>query len=186
MPIKSRLLAGFLVFTFVVYTAAYTPSAQAMENDTIILAQNDDSGGLWNRIFNRSGEKSQSKPLFLDKAGTSSSKQVKPYDFSKKSASQARAGTFSDLEGQQMIQQRDSAVIQRTQEVLKIAALENEKNSAQAQDFFAKQNEATAANNKNTKKKTMAYDPEKVWSYNPNAPQSSPDQEQKSRIYNTR
>ncbi|MCB9991547.1 MAG: hypothetical protein H6867_09255 [Rhodospirillales bacterium] len=150
----------------------------------IVLAQNEGGNqGFFGRIFNRGGEKSGSSPVFLDQGKGAATYQSKPKPFNfgaaKKSA-QGRRGkmdwaTFEALRNEQGRKNTEYAMAAAAQVVA-------ESNRALA----ARKHAETQASTQRTTKKRMVYDPEKVWTYNPNTRSDSKDEgTSKPKIYNS-
>lgn len=183
--------------------AFYSLPASA-ESPPLVLAQNDEDTGFWGRVFNRSDRNQSAKPLFLDRSNNvSPSGHGTPYNYGSQGTNQDRNSSFtSNKDALKMRQERDSAVQKRTDNLLKMAALKNEKRSAALEKSILETNASAAGrgagtgNDKDGKVK-MVYDPQKAKNYNPNpAPYTTrstgrdPEENQSAaptgRLYNTR
>ena len=189
-----RLKLYAVTSLFVLGLAAGVPghvtyAADMVSEDTIILAQNgDDKPGFFGRLFNRSGEQSDARPLFLNKGAKTSGAKVQPYNFGKDhyGAEQGRSSSSYDSEWAAFEAVRDRQMEENTAFALAVADRmleESDRMMRQHEEAHAGETKAGDVDRENSKKR-MVYDPQKVWTYDPNK-RDEPDGSQPARIYNS-
>lgn len=162
------------------YAQAETPAA-------IMLAQNDEGGGFWDRLFNRSDRQSGAKPLFLDTPGLSPSPQVRPFNYNSTVSSSGPYQRLTPEQALRLREQRDLALMQQGKMELAIVMEDIRKIQVARERRQAQQMAGRGSNaEKEQQNKKMVYDPERVWQYDPNRRDAPQSEQERPRIFNTR
>jgi len=185
MRIRTYLLIGaFSVFT-VGSVGMNASFAQFDTSDTpMILAQND-QGGFFGRIFNRSRDSSQAQPLFLDDSGTNSAPagQARPFtnygQQNNRTRNRARGG--ASLSEMQVAALNDHVKEQHDATMAWILEQQAE-DKRRAMQKMAQQGQG---GREAPRQRRMVYDPDKVWNYKPNQ-RGSESEDGRNRIFNAR
>ncbi|GEM_PF-2602290 len=202
MHLKTCLLTGVFLFALAGVPEGGGLRAQDLYQDAapIVLAQNDKSG-FFGRIFNKSGDRSGAKPLFLRKSDGKTRAgptpvAPKPYDFQ----TQSRSGSLAKYQAESKKQWKEyqdnmAREVAATTELSRQAGEAANLRTQKALDAM-RERQAQRAGGKpaaGSSGKKAVYDPQKVYQYKakkPPAAQPAPDQEEqppsRSRIYNTR
>lgn len=181
MSYKTYLLAGALALGIAAGDLQHRAYANNPDAGAIVIAQNNEKPGLFNRIFNSNKNNSAAKPLFLNEKASSAG--VKPYDFSRNARKAGNRGSVSWEAFERQREEHARQVAARAQ----IAANRLQQNSQRIVEAqLAKMATGSAAKQQDTQKsqKKMAYDPQRAWTYDPNA--SSNSSGAAPRIYNSR
>lgn len=193
MNLKPCLFAGIFVFALAGDSVAHRLQAQNLfeGGSPIVVAQNDQQG-FFGRIFNRSKDKADTSPIFLNKQGTNgrqSSTTISPYKFQGQGLSSSLALDKAMAEIMASDRARNEALSERVNKQTEFALLAGEREVARLRQLRERDKQVRQTGGQQGARK-MVYDPARVWTYNRNrAPQGQleePESSGPSRIYNTR
>lgn len=191
MRVKPYLLASAMALSLSLSAMQQHPAYAAdgvYETTPMVLAQNGDNRGFLDKLFNRRGDNSGAKPVYMDKG----SSRTNPYDFgrARKSADQRRPGTGSvSWEAFKKEQERYAMEVRASVQAKSDAAVAVVKRklaaerAAEAKERQQGYSDSSGNASKSAEKKRMVYDPEKAWTYSPNRREE--DSRSAPKLYNS-
>ncbi len=207
MAIKPYLFLGLLTvsvaggaLTHTGYAHSHIQGLDPAADSAIILVQNNDQQGFWGRIFNRSDDRTKAQPLHLDGRASENrgNRAVTPHNYSeytqRRAGSRGRpSGSLDDAavrasyeEWNRISSARSAHLLEQKARVEAIMARRNAENARLMQASYRQKQQARGSHGAQPQRR-MVYDPERVWTYNPNDRAREIEQNQnRSRIFNRR
>lgn len=197
MRVKPLILTGFVVAALSCATAVeHVYAADGYSEAPIVLAQNDQ--GFFGRLFNKSHDSSDSKPLFLNKGADnplSGSKKVTPFtNYSTKQSSKDSDKAWEEYKKGLKQQLAENAKVAQDYMAYDKAQVDAAQAQFDAQGASgSRTGVSTSSSASSSSSGRMVYDPHKVWIYMPGQNKQSntttntqQEETARPRIYNRR